>query len=529
MKVLHDLHSHRGQLVPVLGAGVSVPLGLPTWSQLVESLQEWAFEISGTTVEMEGLSLEAGLTAIRKQIGNAQYVNIIRRLLKVPQRTTTRTLTALAMANVQKTITFNLDRGYEQACEMAGLELQAVFTGESSDKLVSFLDSKRRCLLKLHGCVEDSTTWVLDSKDYEKAYSVGQNRNLFLANRNLTPLFIGFGLKDESVLKSIETYSDFGSGQSYAFLPESSRGNEMMSRLAAAGISPIYIKDYTDIPEYIHQIFDNEKIALTTLDNDEGIPVSKYGCVEFEPAGAVEPDDARRDSRTIMNALDTAPSTHLFRRGGSRDSGPKKQFISDIVTLASNPESERLNAVLSALWQSPDVIFSVLLPAILADGKVTDVFRFLAALRKNCDVDSLQALLTNYLLGVLDRPFPYAVRKGIARHLAFHEDHPALWFARGKAALVRVGDLETFKYPMTRRQINTLMGAGVNGTDPDYADRSPITAYVIANLSELDSILLQLNREYAYVSDMEKMALTHSAGMASPGSMRSDQVAVGQR
>jgi hypothetical protein len=180
-----------GQLVPFIGAGVSVSAGLPTWSGLLARL----LDDSGLPrAEHDGFS----------KLDALDQAHVLRRLLTERgasfNETVARHVQApryglapaqLAALPTREAVTLNYDTLYEKASRDMGQHL-AVLPEEA-------VQPDGRWLLKLHGTVTRPDTIVLTREDY-LGYGRGREALSALAKAMLLTrhlLFVGFGLADD--------------------------------------------------------------------------------------------------------------------------------------------------------------------------------------------------------------------------------------------------------------------------------------------------------------------------------------------
>lgn len=503
MAVIDDIYEHRKDIVPVLGAGISMPLGLPTWYELIGLLIDKAEEITGDTIDFpEGLPDES-LSKIKTQVGEVIFSSTIKERFKIPVDLTTRTLIALVSAKLEKTITFNIDKAYENSYRLLNRDsILNVYTGESVEKIEHFVNSEGPSLLKIHGDIDDSTTWVLDTDEYNRAYSEEKSTSIFLANNKYIPLFIGFSLTDEDVMNSLRKYTSFGLRQSYAILSKNDQEKSKIEVLARHGVVPLFVDSYSDIPEFLYQMFELDQFKIGEKISEDDVVNITYGAVSYEPPGGLDSDQVCDINSIIKNAVDIAPTSVVVGSSYPRITGSKYKFVSDISTLARSQRNEEMSVVLSILLKYPDVLFDKLLPRLFADDSSKQTFNILSLLYDACDSTFHQNMLSNYLRACLDNVYSYNVTISIARVLAFRNKHPALWCSKAQAPVVRIGELEVFKYPLTRRQVTNLLG---NESDNEefYQTKSPITAYAIEKTSEIEDILKAINNEFEIDSKSE--------------------------
>lgn len=180
-----------GQLVPFMGAGISVSAGAPTWNQLISRL---AHEVELAEAEIAALSGR----------GNLDQASFLRNVFEEQGRSFTDAISAhvdlqryglapalLSSLPSKEAITLNYDRLFEQASADAG-RARTVIPEDST--AVS-----QEWLLKLHGSVTNPETIVLTRDDY-LGYNTTRDALSALVKATLLTrhlLFVGFGLSDD--------------------------------------------------------------------------------------------------------------------------------------------------------------------------------------------------------------------------------------------------------------------------------------------------------------------------------------------
>lgn len=177
-----------GRLSLFLGAGISVPVGLPDWWSLLRSVAAEPSPISLAGIESP---LDAASTIVRSR-GSESFV------ASVVERVSTRRHgighALLAGLGVRQCVTTNFDACFETAVagSAGGLD---VMTRDLAD-------GSRPWLLKLHGDVASPASMVLTREQYDAHRADHQALNGVVQSLLLTGhlLFVGFSLTDDNVL-----------------------------------------------------------------------------------------------------------------------------------------------------------------------------------------------------------------------------------------------------------------------------------------------------------------------------------------
>ncbi len=232
-----------GQLVAFVGAGVTRAAGLPTGAELVEQVREYARgeEVSESALKevddlkLTGKPIEA-LTQLSCALGRPRFIRIVKELLNDEAREIPPLGKALAalVPNLRAVLTTNLDRLVERAFGSSWVEHR---------RPQAELARNRKFILKLHGTLQDSDTWVLTRDQYDQAmYADPRHQPVFRALMLGAPmLFVGFGFDDpdlNAVLGEIRAMAQGEPPQHFALVPRPIREWQRRT-MAEAGVSLI--------------------------------------------------------------------------------------------------------------------------------------------------------------------------------------------------------------------------------------------------------------------------------------------------
>lgn len=477
--------SDRQMLVPVLGAGASIPLGLPSWSDLALSLAKLhrlSEDISSRTNQ---------LAEIRLKVGEANFNRVLQQELTVDSQITTVALQALALTNVDKIITTNLDHAVEQAYTMVRRPLNpaAVFAGSSISEIAAFRDSKETPkLLKLHGSLERPSSWIFTQEQYKQVYiRDGHVRELWAHIG--TPFFIGFSLSDADIASALRQAIKWDV-KSYAAMPIREVA-ERRAELADHNVIPIAFDKFEYLPEIIDQVFGCDSII------DSRVEVrSKAGIFIHTGAASIETigSDAHSASvvAAVQNAIEPRPSRSLVSGETRRETGDKKKYLDLLsLSLSEKPkksegdtiDESRVTSLITPLTRFPDVLFDSVIPAILNDWDGNRFFalrHILHLLRGRLRIKYLR-----YLADQLDAPNwePRSIRN-ISRVLALEGVHPAM---QNPPGVRRIGQIVVTTYPLTQYQVHDLLG------EPCPKGGQAIKPFTIKNWAQVDEILHKLS------------------------------------
>lgn len=507
---LQHAQADRGQLVPVIGAGVSRPLGLPGWTELAAAV---AGAIPGQTTS--SASMSTAIAEAKQRLPKARYEGLIQGLLDTPDNKTTLTHQALVAAGVSRLVTTNLDFSIERAFEMAGAPLRP------ENVQVSQLDDRGRkriragtILYKIHGSLEEPSTWTLTDDDYDRAYIKPGPMEDWWRGLDAPLLFIGFSFSDEDISHSLRVLEVRRSVGAYALL-ELKQIREQQDRLKRCGITPIAYLDVRQIPELIDDIFRGPQVRPVVASETFGVLRHlKVGGAQIElPIGLSKAPEVEQElARTVANALEFGAQESIIDGQTRRVFGERGQFIAvlqkwihlatkgnDSTRLEGESDDfhmERCSAVVRALLQYPDVLFAQLLPVIVNNAKIN---ARLFTLVWNSGDEWTRARLKRYALQLIDaplvpgsdRPLESSAVRALAIFLAgTAHAHPAARMPPIVLDVPQLPGVKVSKYVLTRTQVEQLRGG--NGAGP-----YPIRPHTISSQREAHEIIELLNSKHA--------------------------------
>jgi hypothetical protein len=474
----------RGTLVPILGAGTSISLGLPTWDELVERLEP-------STGRSPGIETPArALSRLKQTLGTPLFIAKIRDLLRLPGPITSATLQALVSAPVRRILTTNLDYAIETAFAEAGFPLasQDVGRGHALDELALFESAAERVLLKLHGSLERPDTWVLTQEDYDRAYRrPGGSLHDFLVAKISTPLFIGFGFSDADVNDSLRVAGLQWRRQAYAIVP-ANLAEAKQAEFAANSIIPIPFWSFDQIPEIIDEIFGCAPLRVEwTHRPGRAEAVLRVGATTVETNGkTIEPETVLSDAgiRAVTNALEIQPNQSVIGNVPRRQHGAKGLYHTLLFQLLKEQDAGAIRLFFRAAANYRDVLLEGVFPSLLrrSDLDGDDWFWLLSVLYDSLDGTWALVEANRFLAEALhSQEHQFAARRTIAKVFALRGLHPALFVPPPS---VQVGMLEVSIYPLTQSQVATLRG--------QHLPNNSVRPYILQSLQEVEEILGRL-------------------------------------
>lgn len=202
----------RRCIVPFVGAGLSIPSGMPSWHGFLMELAGECRQTSAIRSYLKQGRFEEAATDLVGRLGENGFVERYRsafRLRGTPQGAV-KHLPTLAQRSV---VTTNFDGVLEAAFEGT---LDPVFLGRECSDFCRCVASGRTALLKLHGDIEKASSRVLTESEYNDAYGkrgeVDLKKPIAVGIRALfstvTFLFIGCSLGADRTMELFASIAD---------------------------------------------------------------------------------------------------------------------------------------------------------------------------------------------------------------------------------------------------------------------------------------------------------------------------------
>jgi hypothetical protein len=239
----------RQQVVPHVGSGMSVPSGLPTWSDLLRRIRECTKVVPA---QLESLLKEAAFEEAADLISGATNSNLlnerIEHVLRIDNFSVIEGPVRLLPAIFPNlAITTNLDNILELYYGGCGIRFTHVLAGQELSRYRELKNPGEGFLLKLHGDLRRAETRVLLTAEYEAAYRVGSvtREELTLLYRNNHILFLGCSLGPDRTVRlfSEVAQADKNMPRHYALVPLPDNDEVRIDRenyLTERGIYPIW-------------------------------------------------------------------------------------------------------------------------------------------------------------------------------------------------------------------------------------------------------------------------------------------------
>lgn len=249
---LDAIKKNRENIVPFVGAGISKGCGLYTWGELLHIIAcEYLTEEEIDTLESNGDYMKYA-DEIIKVSGNSDMIMKRIREIFAQSNICENEIPQLIVSSFSPMIvTTNYDNILEKASLHSRLgqlrPLLPCLVGQMNEAI----QINERCLLKIHGSVEETQSFVFSTEQYKNFYGEKNNRKGKLIPKYLLKifsskkvLFLGCSLEKDYTLDILEECIENNKSIShYAIVPLPSDINEQVRRsreLTHLSIEPIY-------------------------------------------------------------------------------------------------------------------------------------------------------------------------------------------------------------------------------------------------------------------------------------------------
>jgi hypothetical protein len=237
----------QGNILPFVGAGMSVASGFLLWGDFLKSLIHDAPEIrDGVEKHIDMGEYEEAAQLVRDTLGDGVLTEEIHNRLGSHQQRSSGPVNLLPSLFISEVVTTNFDYVLTKAYANAGCNFSHEFCGSQLREAPRKLASDPHCLLRLHGEAEAAHGRVLTLDEYRLNYedrgALPDVLNALAGVRGF--LFLGCSLQTDrtyEALREMKARAKVEPSPHYAFLPLPSNGRLDRRRfLEAAGIHPIY-------------------------------------------------------------------------------------------------------------------------------------------------------------------------------------------------------------------------------------------------------------------------------------------------
>lgn len=277
---LNNIRNQRENIIPFVGAGVSIECGLYSWIDMLDIIAKDYFTVNEIKQMHNSGDCFAYADRIVEVTGNQhmimQKIGEVFQNAKISLTDTPYILTS-SFSNLIVTTNYDtiLEEASRQNINASPLKpLLPCLKGQMD----AAIQNNDRCLLKIHGSIEETSSFILTTEQYDKFYGKSSPRNkplprylkkLFTAKKLL---FVGCSLESDRTLdilldcvKKDERISHF------AIVPWIENENKRIMRsrrFTQLGIDPIYFPDgeYDSIRKLLRYLAE-ENLFMKQIEN----------------------------------------------------------------------------------------------------------------------------------------------------------------------------------------------------------------------------------------------------------------------
>ena len=288
---LESIKKNRKNIVPFVGAGISKGCGLFTWGELLHKLAvDYLTPDDISLLEIKGDFFDYADRIVAAS-GNADMImKRVRELFYDAKVDNTEIPYLLVSMFSEMIITTNYDTLLEDASKKSPMGVLKPLLPCLEGQMNEAIQINARNLLKIHGSVEETQSFVFTREQYKKFYGERGNRTGKLIPAYLMKifsgkkvLFVGCSLNKDYILDILEECNQQNCSLShFAIVPFPSNHNDQIKRnreLARLGIEPIYYPegDYQAVGKLINYLADENhfissirSILINVIDMTEG-------------------------------------------------------------------------------------------------------------------------------------------------------------------------------------------------------------------------------------------------------------------
>ena len=225
----------RGKPIALIGAGVSVGAGYPTWPELMDLFHNTILEFPTLAAAPKYIHQLARVEdplwraeEYRRLIGKTGFESLVWNTFRPKNGPVSTLLQALIKLNFSHVLTTNYDTSLETAYQSAGSEI-AVINWSDRKEVGTFLREvagrgEKRYFVYLHGKYDAPDRIVLTERDYAERYLLADeaSKKLFAVFMVRPVVFIGFSLSDPelmNLIRSIQGYTQSDVSIHFVILP----------------------------------------------------------------------------------------------------------------------------------------------------------------------------------------------------------------------------------------------------------------------------------------------------------------------
>lgn len=207
-------------IIPFIGAGFSVPTGMPGWERFLRALIEMGRNANLLTPEWESTlkacldqgNFEAVADHLWTELGDTTFINKLQQEFRLRRRPILGAVRHVPSFAGSAVITTNFDQIIETVWDHFLInngegERCIPLMSTNPDDLRRMRIDSGRWLLKLHGDVDKPASWIIKQQDYKDTYD-REGATLPDVLRRLfekhTPLFLGCSLHEQRIITELK-------------------------------------------------------------------------------------------------------------------------------------------------------------------------------------------------------------------------------------------------------------------------------------------------------------------------------------
>jgi serine/threonine protein kinase len=221
IKIKENPHS----FIAILGAGASMPAGLPSWAEqkeiLIKALENQYKDIGEDRfLEIKNLRESKDywyvFEELKKALGEHRYTKIIRESLDVSHKQIPSIYNKLWNLGISGILTFNLDKFVIDSYSNCFKSSVDFATGKEYFKYKHYLTSFDKFVLFAHGIITDEKSWIWGESEKKDLYRNNEYKNFLCSILNAKNLLIlGFNPNEHAFLSLINEIGFDGSIAGY--------------------------------------------------------------------------------------------------------------------------------------------------------------------------------------------------------------------------------------------------------------------------------------------------------------------------
>ncbi|PRP55317.1 SIR2 family protein [Bacillus halotolerans] len=252
----------EGNVVPFIGAGLSVPFKVPTWRELIEEVTNKC-----AVGEFDFLKKSVSIMLDRNDFWEA--INQLKTFINLSDQD----IQSLIVEIIEERKIDIANDSLHNYADIGSMDFRLHLTTNYEELLYKYLNCStypmllkdinfstqdlfdRKRVFHLHGHLSDSGTIVISKEGYEKLYKDEKFENLLrVVTSTKKLLFMGFSFDDLFIQGLIQNHREFFRGQHYIILdnPDDSKRKELKDKYGLATIK--YNSDKSSHPEEIRKI-----------------------------------------------------------------------------------------------------------------------------------------------------------------------------------------------------------------------------------------------------------------------------------